>query len=299
MPAVRIGTRPSKLAVKQAEMVARRLDDAGCQTEIVKISSTGDTDSVSPLYEMDRTGVFVAELNQNVLDRNVDVAVHSAKDLPSILSGGLEISGTLPRENFLDALVSRFNLESLPPGSRIGTSSIRRIHELKSFRPDLVAENIRGNIDTRIRKFLDGQYDGIIIAEAGIHRLGINIPYSLLTEDDFLPAPNQGIIAVVSRADYENADVIRKISHQDTMDILKMERKLMSDLNLGCSVPAGILCKKTEFGFRIRCRFYSRNSKEFKEFSRTFNNEAGLEELVKEITERVPAGYGYNFGKGL
>lgn len=276
-------------------MVASELEKMKLPSILVPISSSGDRDSRSPLFEIGGTGVFVEEVNNKVLNGEVDVAVHSAKDLPSVLPLELEITGVLPREDPLDALVANSDLKSMPSGSVIGTSSIRRMHELKMARGDIKVKNLRGNLDTRINKFRKGEYDGIILARAGIRRLSVDIPYFDLNEDDFLPSPNQGIIAIVSRKDSSLNGEIRKISHEETFEILNLERRLTGSLRLGCSVPAAILCRKSGTGYRIRCRFYSRYSREFKEFTRTFTSIQELDDLALEIAEKVPSSYGFGF----
>lgn len=255
-------------------------------------------DTTSPLYSIGGAGIFVEEVNRRVISGEVDIAVHSAKDLPSVLPQEIGILAVLERESPRDALISHFGLRELPRGAVIGTSSIRRLHELRNLRSDLRVENLRGNIDTRLRKLNEGKFDGIILAEAGIRRLGLEAPVHPLSEDDFLPSPNQGIIAVVGRTDSEYASAVRKISHEDTHSVMAMERKVITGLNLGCSLPAAILCTKTEIGYRIRCRFYSTSAREFKEFSRTFSSEGELDELISEIRRKVPPSYGYKFSSG-
>lgn len=297
MPAIRIGTRPSKLAVKQAEMVSFLLKGRGLESTIVPLSSSGDVDSKTPLYESKGTGIFVEEINRAVLENKVDLAVHSAKDLPSSLPDGLEVLAVLQREDPSDALIAKEPLMKLPSGSVIGTSSMRRIRELRMVRGDLKTANIRGNLDTRLRKLSEGEYDGIIVAKAGLNRLAIDVVAQGLSLDDFLPAPNQGIIAVVGKSGSEYAETARKINHEETMEIYKIERHIVSSLNLGCSMPAGILCTRTPSGFSVKCRFYSNFIREFKEFKLTFSDMGALDELVSGITEKVPASYGYNFRK--
>ncbi len=295
MVSARICTRPSRLAIAQAEMVANALNGIGLDTEIIKVNSTGDTDLSSPLYRIGGTGVFVEEINRKVLSGEGDIAVHSAKDLPSELPEDLTILGVLQREDPGDVIISEHSLEELPGGSVVGTSSIRRIHELKMMRPDLKAENVRGNLDTRLRKLKEGQFDGLILAKAGIRRLNVNVAFHDLSIDDFLPAPNQGIIAIVGKIDSPLASEIRRISHMNTFDEMSAERRLISSLKLGCSLPAAILCRKKNSMYSIRARFYSQTSREFKEFSRVSSDISELDSLAEEIMEKVPASYGFNF----
>ncbi len=298
MPAIRIGTRPSRLAIRQAEMVSSLLNLNGFETEIVAIKSTGDQDSTTPLYESKGTGVFVEEINRAVIENRVDLAVHSAKDLPSCLPEGLKVLAVLPREDPSDVLVSKEPLMKMPPGSVIGTSSMRRIRELNMVRGDLKTANIRGNLDTRLNKQLTGEYDGIIVAKAGLKRLELKVDVHDLNTDDFLPAPNQGIIAVVGKPDSSFILATAKINHSETMEIYNVERHIVSSLNLGCSMPVGILCTKTDIGFNVKCRFYSNFIREFKEFRLSFSNLEAVEELINNIKNKVPASYGYSFREG-
>ncbi len=298
MPAIRIGTRPSRLAIRQAEMVSSLLNLNGFETEIVAIKSTGDQDSTTPLYESKGTGVFVEEINRAVIENRVDLAVHSAKDLPSCLPEGLKVLAVLPREDPSDVLVSKEPLMKMPPGSVIGTSSMRRIRELNMVRGDLKTANIRGNLDTRLNKQLTGEYDGIIVAKAGLKRLELKVDVHDLNTDDFLPAPNQGIIAVVGKPDSSFILATAKINHSETMEIYNVERHIVSSLNLGCSMPVGMLCTKTDIGFNVKCRFYSNFIREFKEFRLSFSNLEAVEELINNIKNKVPASYGYSFREG-
>lgn len=296
MSLLRIASRPSRLAIKQAEMAAELLHDKGFSTEIVKTASAGDRDQKTALSSLGGTGIFVEEVNRKVLEGGAELAVHSAKDLPSKLPEELEILAVLPRENPSDVLISRYSLASLPRGAIIGTSSVRRMHELRMIRNDLKVENLRGNLDTRLKKLHEGQYDGIILARAGISRLNLSLEQHELNLDDFLPAPNQGIIAIVGRKDLSEKADVRTISHEQTYMEMSAERRLITALNLGCSLPAAILCRRDQSSYRIRCRFYSLHLREYKEFSRLFTSLDDMDDLADEIRLKVPAGYGYNFG---
>lgn len=297
MAAIRIGTRPSRLAMKQAELVSGLLKSSGHETSLVAVSSSGDIDRATPLYESKGTGIFVEEVNRAVLDGRTDVAVHSAKDLPSVLPDELEVLGVLPREDPSDVLIAKEPLVKLPRGAVIGTSSMRRIRELLMIRGDLKTANLRGNLDTRVGKVSRGEYDGIIVARAGLNRLSIMADIQALSLDDFLPAPNQGIIAIVGKRGTPFSQAVEEISHRETMEIYRIERHIVSSLNLGCSMPVGILCTRTDVGYRLKCRFYSNSIREFKEFSRSFSGMDAVEDLISDIRERVPESYGYGFRK--
>ena len=164
-------------------------------------------------------------------------------------------------------------------------------------RGDLKTANIRGNLDTRLNKQSKGEYDGIIVAKAGLKRLELKAEIHELNSDDFLPAPNQGIIAVVGRSDTSLSEATAKINHSETMEIYEIERHIVRSLNLGCSMPVGILCTKTAIGYNVKCRFYSNFIREFKEFRLSFSNMEALDDLVVNIMKKVPASYGYNFRK--
>lgn len=297
MSPVRIATRPSKLAMRQATMVAALLEERKINVSLLQVSSSGDRNQNLPLFKMEGTGIFVEEVNSKILRDEADLAVHSAKDLPSVLPEELEIMAVLPRENPVDVLISNYDLMGLPKGATIGTSSIRRSHQLNFVRGDLKVVNLRGNLDTRIDKFHRGLYDGIIVAKAGLTRLELDVPYFELDRKDFLPAPNQGIIAIVGRKDSSLKEEISRISDKRTFEELRVERRLISKLHLGCSLPAAILCERTRDNYRISCRFYSKNAREFKEFLRVFTDPGDVDKLASEIIERVPESYGYQFGK--
>lgn len=297
MVSIRICTRPSRLAVIQAQMVSGALNEKGIDTEIIKVKSSGDKDLSSPLYKLGETGIFVEEVNKSVLSGEADIAVHSAKDLPSVMPEELEVLGVLPREEPQDVLVSTFSIDELPKGARIGTSSVRRIHQLKMIRPDLKIDNIRGNLDTRLRKLEKGEFDGIILAKAGIKRMQIKTTYSDLSINDFLPAPNQGIIAIVGSKDSPFRNSIEEISHHETYEEMILERRLITILELGCSLPAAVFCSKSGKIFNLRARFYSQVMREYKEFTRTFSEIEEVEKMAMEIIEKVPDSYGFNFKK--
>ena len=297
MTHIKIGTRPSRLAVRQAEMVAERLTAAGIDVSIHRFNSSGDMERTTPLYRTPGTGIFVEEINRRVISGEVDVAVHSAKDLPAGLPDHLQAISILPRENFNDVLIAGRPLEELPAGSRIGTSSLRRIKELSMVRPDLVAENIRGNIDTRVQKYRDGNYDGIILAEAGITRLGIPIEYHRLGIESFMPAPNQGIIAVVGMRGNSAFSAVERLKNQETQFAMEMERGAMRRLNLGCSMPAGIICTRSGTVWTLKIRLYSLNTREYMDFGSTVRNTQDVDEFTSDIRSRIPPEFGYGRGE--
>ncbi|AWR99285.1 hydroxymethylbilane synthase [Metallosphaera hakonensis] len=238
---IRIAARGSKLSLKQVEIVKNFLISQGYETEFIEIRTKADLFLNKPLTEIGK-GVFEKEVNDAVLDGRADIAVHSMKDLSSELPNGLEILATPKRETPIDVLVSEFELRKLPGGSRIGTGSIRRANFLKVLRPDIIVENIRGNVDTRLRKYTQGEYDGIILAEAGLRRLNIDIKRHPLDLEEFTPEANQGIIAVVGKPNLR--DILIPINDRATMDEAIAEKETVGIIGGGCHTPMGVVFRK-------------------------------------------------------
>ena len=243
---VRIGTRKSKLAIAQTEMVIneikRKFPDA--HTEIVYITTSGDKILDKPLTEIGGKGIFVSEIESALLDGSIDIAVHSAKDLPISLADGLAISGDLKRGDHRDALITNRGTKVETQASfTAGTSSARRRVELSKLYPNVIHADIRGNVDTRLNKLADRQYDAIILAMAGLHRLSLDtddrfdiIPFEY---DRFLPAPCQGIIAIETRKNDSIVPIIEEITDRETWACFETERAIIKALNADCSVPLG------------------------------------------------------------
>lgn len=294
---IMLGSRSSDLAIAQAELVRSELLSLGIVSEIVKLSSSGDMDRSVPLYSMKGTGVFVEELNRKVLDGSVSAVVHSAKDVPSSIHPDLEISAVLERASPEDVLVSRFPLNGLPEGAKIGTSSIRRIRSLACSNRKIEAVDIRGNVDTRINKLKRGEYDGIVLARAGLDRLGITETSYSLPLDDFVPAPNQGIICVISRRNSEISRVMNKISNEQTMQEMRFERMVVEALDLGCSVPAGILCRKESDRYLLTMRFYSLRDNRSIFLKNEIKGSEDIEAVIGNIRSIFPDDFGYRLGR--
>ncbi len=246
METIRIATRDSLLAKVQAEKFGRILERLGFKVEYIYKKAVGDRDSAKPLYEVGKVGIFTSELNELLLNNKADFAVHSAKDLPTELEEGLEISLFLEREDYHDFFVSYHKLYGFK--GVIGTSSKRRELFLKYFMPTAIFKVIRGNIDTRIRKFQEGQYEAIIVAKAGIDRLGISPPGEIIPENILPPAPNQGIIAVTSIKDSHFSNMAKQMQNPQLLWEAENERKLMKALDMGCHNAIGI---KSTFSERI------------------------------------------------
>ena len=240
-----IGSRGSKLALWQAEQARARLRDLNPQLDvhIEIIKTTGDVKS-DPLSVIGGKGVFTKELEDALLDGRIDLAVHSLKDLPTILPEGLSISAICEREDPRDALVLRARAENgsllhLPQGAVVGTSSQRRLAQLKALRGDVVVRDLRGNVDTRIRKLDEGQYDAVILASAGLVRLGLQERISArIAISEMLPAVGQGAIAIETRTDNEFAvQNTSQLDHRETRLACLAERAFLRGLGGGCQLP--------------------------------------------------------------
>jgi hydroxymethylbilane synthase len=243
---LRIATRKSALALWQANHVQSLLREAhdGIEMELVKIVTEGDRILDRPLSEIGGKGLFLKELERAMLNGDADLAVHSMKDVPASMTEGLVLDAVLPRANPFDALVSRDNrlLSELPVGSRIGTSSLRRKSQLLALRPDLNVADLRGNVDTRLRKLDEGQYDAIILACAGLQRLGWGDRITeTLQPPDFLPASTQGIIGLQCREDDSHTrSLIASLADPDTMVVANAERAVARVLEATCQVPLAV-----------------------------------------------------------
>ena len=243
---LRIATRKSALALWQANHVQALLLDAhpGLEIELVKIVTEGDRILDRPLAEIGGKGLFLKELERAMLNGEADLAVHSMKDVPARMEEGLVLDAVLPRANPYDALVSRNDrlLADLPAGSRIGTSSLRRKSQLLALRPDLEVVDLRGNVDTRLRKLDEGQYDAIILACAGLERLGLGERITeTLQPPDWLPASTQGIIGLQCRQDdAEIRSLIKPLADADTMVVASAERSVARILEATCQVPLAV-----------------------------------------------------------
>lgn len=242
-----IGSRGSKLALWQAEQARQRLLDLNPQIDvrIEIIKTTGDVKS-DPLSVIGGKGVFTKELEDALLDGRIDLAVHSLKDLPTVLPESLSISAICEREDARDALVLRSGVEvehsslaGLPSGAVVGTSSQRRLSQLKAMRRDVVVTDLRGNVDTRIRKLDEGQYDAVILATAGLVRLGLQERISArISVAEMLPAVGQGAVAIETRSDNEFAvEATRKLDHRETRLACLAERSFLRSLGGGCQFP--------------------------------------------------------------
>jgi hydroxymethylbilane synthase len=245
MTELRIATRSSALAIAQTELVieALRRIDSEVQAEYVEVHTEGDADRSTPLRLLGGRGVFVRAVEHALLDGRADVAMHSLKDVPTDVPEGLVLAAYLERGDPRDALVASGGrrLKELPEGAKVGTSSNRRVALLRALRPDLEIAEIRGNIDTRMRRVTEGDYDAVVLAAAGLDRLGrLDDATQLFEAMEFLPAPGQGVIAVECRADdAETRALLGGIDHDATRVAVEAERGFLAALGTGCSLPVG------------------------------------------------------------
>ena len=235
-----IGSRGSQLALWQARWIQARLESMGEQCRLEIIHTTGDKITDVALSKVGAKGLFTKEIEEALLAGAIDLAVHSLKDMPTELPAGLTLAAIPEREDPRDALVGR-KLSQLAAGARVGTSSLRRAAQLRALRPDLEMESIRGNLDTRLRKLDEGRYDAIVLASAGLRRLGWdNRIAELLDPGVICPAVGQGALAVETRADGGAAFRIAKgLEHPETRIAVTAERALLASLGGGCQVPIG------------------------------------------------------------
>ena len=241
MTLLRLGTRKSKLALWQANFVKERLEALGCKVELVPITTTGDKILDAPLAKIGGKGLFVKEIENALLAGEIDLAVHSLKDVPITIPEGLTLSAITEREEPYDVLISRNGkkLEELPSGAVVGTSSLRRQVQIKRRRRDLKVEILRGNVDTRLRKLKEGLYDAIVLAYAGVKRMGLSGEISQVLED-FIPAVGQGSLAIETRAEDERViNFVKVLNHEESWLRAVCERAFLRELQGGCQVPIG------------------------------------------------------------
>lgn len=286
---IKIGTRKSKLALAQTEMFIAKLKSVcnDIEIETVHISTKGDKVLDKSLSSIGGKGVFISELESALLSGEIDLAVHSAKDLPLELAEGLEISAVLERGNYRDVLVTKNNspIKNISDFV-VGTGSIRRKSFLYRLYPLVTVKDIRGNVDTRLRKLMNGEYDALILAAAGLERLGIynSKEYTVTPFDynEFLPSPCQGIIAVESRKNDERLkSYINLVNHQKTFYSFQLERAVPQILNADCGMPLGAYSeinsnKITLYVSGENCNILSKSA----DISESF-------ELAKELTKKL------------
>ncbi|MHC1579367.1 MAG: hydroxymethylbilane synthase [Candidatus Alkanophagales archaeon] len=309
MSKFRLGTRGSPLAVAQANVVRAALEQEGFDVELKIVRTSGDMHK-APLQKLKEFGVFVKELDEYLLRGRIDAAVHSLKDIPSSMRAGLEVSAVLPRGEPYEAFVSRGRrLKELEGGSVVGTSSVRRRAQILRFRSDVVVKELRGNLNTRLRKLKDGLYDGVVVAEVGLRRLSLieedarregelknGLFFERLPLKDFVPAANQGIIAVVARKGSKEAAILRELLDDAVTRMeAEVERRILRELGGGCRVPIGVLARfKPPSRIEVLAEVLSADGRAWARVERVLPVEGAAERargLARELRHGLPHGF--------
>lgn len=286
-----IGTRSSRLALAQAEDVCKRLSEAYPEDEFVlrRVKTKGDLILDKPLHEIGDKGLFVKEIEEQIQNRSIDIGVHSMKDMPALPADGLLFAEAWKREDPRDVLILREkrSLEELPQGAVIGTGSRRREFQLKRLRPDLTVVNIRGNVDTRLRKMEENQLDGIVLAAAGLHRLGMQDQITMYLEpEEMIPAPAQGVLALeIRKEDGKLLQMLNDLSDADTAGAVAAERGFLQEIGGDCHVPIGAVCTKEADGsYGLRAMFGNETGTR-QAYARVFGNNPM--ELAREAAREI------------
>jgi len=261
----KLGTRGSPLSLAQTNWVLDELKktNPALTFDIEKIITKGDTDT-RPLFEMEQKGIFEKEIDLAVSEKRVDFAVHSMKDVPSTLDPSLTIACVPKRESVNDVLITNegFSLDSIPSGSIVGSSSLRRAVQISRKRPDLNVKPIRGNIETRINKVTEKKIDGVVLAKAGISRLGLDIKHYILSKDEFLPSPGQGALALICRTDdSKTIEMLKKIEDKNSRIEIEAERSLSEHIDSGCRFPVGAYASVKSNSLILKVGVYSMDGK--------------------------------------
>ena len=248
-----MGSRGSPLALRQTEIVVNRLKELGVDVDLCIVKTSGDVFLDKPLYQLSGWGVFVAEIDDRMLSGEIDLAVHSMKDIPTKRPEELDIVAILKRDSPYDILVTRdgLKLDDIPNGAAVGTSSMRRAAQLKRARPDLQIHSLRGNLQTRLRKLNQGDYDAIVLAEAGVQRMGIELEYSVLDPEKFVPSANQGTIVAVAKKGTVADRLARSLDDLPTRTETMIERRILETVGGGCVVPVAIHAQVSDDEARV------------------------------------------------
>ena len=291
-----IGTRGSKLALWQAEHIAERLrqEHAGLEVELKRIVTTGDKVLDVPLAKIGGKGLFTKELEVEMLSGQIDLAVHSLKDMPTELPEGLCLAAITERADAGDALVSRdyASLEALPLGATLGTSSLRRKAQLLRLRPDLKMVDLRGNLDTRLKKVQTGELDAIVLAAAGLKRLGWEQEIAeILKPEICLPAVGQGCLAVEARADdAEVLSLLAFLNHKPSRVAAEAERAFLREVEGGCQVPVGVYAQEEQGQLTVTAVILTLDGKECLKAQKSGCNEDAAELGVALAKQLLAAG---------
>jgi len=268
-----VGARGSKLSMAQTNWVISELKKVNpdSEYEIKSITTKGDTDT-RPLFTIEQKGIFEKEIDKAVAEREVDFAVHSLKDVPSDLADNLIIASIPKREKVNDVFISSdgSSLDKIKPGSIIGTSSLRRAVQVTRQRSDVTVKPIRGNIETRIKKISGEPFDAIVLAQAGISRLGVDVNFTSLSTDDFSPSPGQGAIAIVARTDdSQTIEMLKKIEDADSRLEIEAERALSDFVDSGCRFPLGAYAKSDDTEMTLTVCAFSVDGKQSLQVTRS------------------------------
>lgn len=287
-----VGARGSQLSIAQTNWVISELKKVNhdCEYEIKPITTKGDTDT-RPLFTIDQKGIFEKEIDIAVAQKEVDFAVHSLKDVPSELDENLILASIPKREVVNDVFISSdgSTLDDIKEGSVIGTSSLRRAVQVSRKRPDVIVKPIRGNIETRIKKVSGENYGAIVLAQAGILRLGVDVKYTPLSIEDFSPSPGQGAIAIVARADdTETISMLKKIEDADSRLEIEAERSLSDYVDSGCRFPLGAYAKSNGLEMSLSVSAFSVDGKQFLQVDKTGKKD-DPKSLGKSVGEELRA----------
>jgi len=283
-----VGTRGSKLATTQTQTVVNSLEEIiGEKIETKIIKTTGDKIKDSQLYNIDAKGIFTKELDTALIEGEIDFAVHSFKDLPSELNDQLAITAIPQREAINEVLISNYSWDELPDGATLGTSSVRREAFCKLHEKNVVTKPIRGNIDTRIRKVEEGEYDATIMALAGINRLGLQEHIKEIFDETYIvPPAGQGALAVMTHKDSEYYDVVSKLNDENTRIEALCEKAILETLEVGCQWPVGIVSKVNGNDINIHCELLSPEGTILADINETAKKDNAIV-AAKSIGERL------------
>lgn len=254
----------------------------GVEAEIKVVKTSGDLFLDRPLHMLSGQGVFVREIDERMLAGEIDLAVHSMKDLPSKRPSQISIAAILERDSPHDVLLSRegYTFDELPKGAVVGTSSMRRSSQIHRARPDLKTESIRGNLQTRLRKLGEDNYDAIVLAEAGIQRMGLDLEYSVLDIERFVPSANQGTIVVAGIRGSTGEAAARLIDHSPSRTETLVERRVLEVVGGGCVVPVAVNARPDKGGLRLVAEVLSLDGQRFVRLDETLDGEG--EELLRQ-----------------
>jgi hydroxymethylbilane synthase len=268
---IRIGTRDSELALWQAHTVQKKLNDLGYKTEIIAVKSQGDIILDKPLYELGITGIFTKTLDIAMINGQVDIAVHSMKDVPTALPIGIMQAAVLERANTLDILVHKGNLDFLQGNGTIATGSLRRQAQWLHKYPNHTVVDLRGNVNTRMQKLNDSDWNGAVFAAAGLERINLK-PTDFIDLDWMIPAPAQGAMVIVAMQNDDYCkEAVAKLNHKETEICTQIERQFLKTLEGGCTAPIGALAKINNNEIHFVGNLFSIDGKEKLEIERTIS----------------------------